>query len=198
MVLTAVGNDWGLFPTNNSNNLTIQADVALINNAIQLFGTTSTSFQANLVCQHVDGVGADVIPSQDGFLLHVPFPCWATIMGKVMRDGDFPSLLCMSDTVKLAMAVRALSQRRITDIIATKKTHHFKHSESANSRLQSIHKQLGQPLKKLQQDEDVPSTWWNSTWFELQSLLEQKCALCAYGLDYHLPCMFTSSQWKLV
>ena len=114
MVLTAVGNDWGLFPTNNSNNLTIQADVALINNAIQLFGTTSTSFQANLICQHVDGV-------QDGFLLHVPFPCWATIMGKVMRDGDFPSLLCMSDTVKLAMAVRALSQRRITDIIATKR-----------------------------------------------------------------------------
>lgn len=121
MVLTAVGNDWGLIPANNSNNLTTQADVTLINNAIQQFGTTSTNFQANLICQHVDGVGADVIPSQDGFLLHVPFPCWATIMAKVMRDGDFPSLLCMSDTVKLAMAVRVLSKRRITDIIATKR-----------------------------------------------------------------------------
>lgn len=72
---------------------------------------------------------------------------------------------------------------------------HFKQSPLAYSRPQSIQKQLGQPLKRLQQD--VP-TRWNSTVYMLQSLLEQKHALCAYGADYDLPSMFTGSQWKLV
>ncbi|XP_035984217.1 zinc finger BED domain-containing protein 4-like [Fundulus heteroclitus] len=118
-------------------------------------------------------------------------------MVKAMRDADLPSLPCMAHTLQLAVADGVLSQRSIADIIAYGRriVGHFKHSQLAYSRLQNIQKQLGQPIKRLQQD--VP-TRWNSTVNMLQSLMEQKRALGAYGADYDLPSMFTGSQWKLV
>ncbi|KAB5526077.1 hypothetical protein PHYPO_G00147550 [Pangasianodon hypophthalmus] len=114
-----------------------------------------------------------------------------------MRYANLPSLPCMADSLQLAVAEGVMSQRSIADLIASGRriVGHFKHSLLAYSRLQSIQKQLGQPIKRLQQD--VP-TRWKSTVYMLQSLLEQKRALCAYGADYDLPSMFTGSQWKLV
>ncbi|XP_029307720.1 zinc finger BED domain-containing protein 4 [Cottoperca gobio] len=118
-------------------------------------------------------------------------------MEKALRDEDLPSLPCMAHTLQLAVSEEFLSQRSITDIITSGRciVSHFKHSQLAYSRLESIQKQLDQPMKRLQQD--VP-TRWNSTLYMLQSLLEHKRALCAYGADYDLPSMFTGSQWKLV
>lgn len=109
-----------------------------------------------------------------------------------MRDTNLPSLPCMAHSLKLAVAEGIMSQRSIADIIASgRRIGHFKYSPLAYSRLQSIQKQLGQPIKRLQQN--IP-TRWNSTLYMLQSLLEQKRA---YGANY-LPTMFTGSQWKLV
>ncbi|XP_032358832.1 zinc finger BED domain-containing protein 4 [Etheostoma spectabile] len=129
--------------------------------------------------------------------VHVILTDNAKNMVKAMRDADLPSLTCMAHTLQLAVADGVLSQRSIADIIACGRriVGHFKHSQLAYSRLQNIQKQLGQPIKRLQQD--VP-TRWNSTVNMLQSLMEQKRALCAYGADYDLPSMFTGSQWKLV
>ncbi|XDV25728.1 hypothetical protein PO909_029596 [Leuciscus waleckii] len=103
-----------------------------------------------------------------------------------MRDGNLPSLPCIAHSLQLAVTEGVMSQRCIADIIASGRNiiGHFKHSPLAYSRLQSIQKQLGQPIKRLQQD--VP-TRWNSEIYMLQSLLEQKCALCAYGADNDLP-----------
>lgn len=103
----------------------------------------------------------------------------------------------MAHSLQLTEAKGVMSQSSITYIIASGRriVSLFKQSPLAYSRPQTIQKQLGQPLKRRQQD--VP-TRWNSTVYMLQSLLEQKHALCAYGADYDLPSMFTSSQWKLV
>ncbi|XP_023805814.1 zinc finger BED domain-containing protein 4-like [Oryzias latipes] len=129
--------------------------------------------------------------------VHVILRDNAKNMEKAMRDAHLPSLPCMAHSLQLAVTEGVMSQRSIADIIASGRriVGHFKHSPLAYSQLQSIQKQLGQPIKRLQQD--VP-TRWNSTVYMLQSLLEQKRALCAYVADYDLPSsMFTSSQWKL-
>lgn len=129
--------------------------------------------------------------------VHVILRVNAKNMEKAMRDADLPSLPCMAHTLQLAVSEGVLSQRSFSDVIASGRriVSHFKHSQLAYSRLQSIQKQLGQPIKRLQQD--VP-TRWNSTLYMLQSLLEQRRALSAYGADYDLPAMFTDSQWTLV
>lgn len=43
--------------------------------------------------------------------------------------------------------------------------------------------------------QQVVTTRWNNTVCMLQSLLEQKCALCAYAADYDLLQMFNGSQY---
>ncbi|KAE8296807.1 Zinc finger BED domain-containing protein 4 [Larimichthys crocea] len=118
-------------------------------------------------------------------------------MQKAMRDADFPGLPCMAHTLQLAVHEGILSQRSISDIVASGRriVGHFKHSPLAYSRLEFCQKQLGQPIKKLRQD--VP-TRWNSSFYMLQSLLEQKLALASYAAENELPCNFTVHQWKLI
>lgn len=126
--------------------------------------------------------------------VHVILRDNARNMVRAMQDAGFPSLGCMAHTLQLAVHEGVLSQRSVNDIIATGRriVGHFKHSPLAYSRLQT---QLGQPIKRLQQD---VSTRWNSTFYMLQSLLEQKRALGAYGADYDLPATFTANQWGLM
>ena len=50
-------------------------------------------------------------------------------------------------------------------------------------------------IKRLQQE---VSTRWNSSYYMLQNLLEQKRALGAYAADYELATMFTANQWGLI
>ena len=50
-------------------------------------------------------------------------------------------------------------------------------------------------IKRLQQE---VSTRWNSSYYMLQNLLEQKRALGAYAADYELPATFTVNQWGLI
>ncbi|XP_063041041.1 zinc finger BED domain-containing protein 4-like [Engraulis encrasicolus] len=118
-------------------------------------------------------------------------------MQKAMRDADLPGLSCMAHTLQLAVHEGILSQRSISDIAASGRriVGHFKHSPLAYGRLEDCQKQLGQPVKKLHQD---VSTRWNSTFYMLQSLVEQKLALASYAAEYELPCSFTVHQWKLI
>lgn len=110
--------------------------------------------------------------------VHVVLLDNARNMSKALDDGNLASLPCMAHTLQLAVNEGLLSQRSIIDVVATgrKIIGHFKHSALAYSRLHDIQEQLGQPKKRLQQD--VP-TRWNSTYYMLQSLMEQRRALGA-------------------
>lgn len=115
-------------------------------------------------------------------------------MAKAMEDSDLRGIRCMAHTLQIAVNEGMLSQRSITDIIATgrKIVGHFKHSPLAYSRLQSIQEQFGMPPKRFQQD---VSTRWNSM---VEGLLAQKRVLAAYVADYDLPATYTSYQWVLI
>ena len=57
-----------------------------------------------------------------------------------MQDAGLPSLECMAHTLQLAVHEGVLSQRSISDIIATGRriVGHFKHSALAYSELQNV------------------------------------------------------------
>ncbi len=103
----------------------------------------------------------------------------------------------MSHTLQLAVTEGLLSQRSVTEAVGVgrKIVGHFKHSNLAYSRLQDIQTQLGQPIKRLQQD---VQTRWNSTFYMVQSLIEQKRAIGVYVSENELPATLTSNQWNLL
>ncbi|XP_060768344.1 zinc finger BED domain-containing protein 4-like [Neoarius graeffei] len=129
--------------------------------------------------------------------VHVVLRDNARNMTKALDDCNFASLPCMAHTLQLAVNEGLQSQRAITDAVATGRriVTHFKHSPLAYSKLHVIQEELGQPKKRLQQD--VP-TRWNSTFYMLQSLLEQKRALSLYATEHELPTIFTTHQWELI
>ena len=93
-----------------------------------------------------------------------------------MRDLGVSSLGCFSHMIQLVVHDGLLSQRSVSDALASgrKIIGHFKHSPLATSRLETVQTGLGMPVKRLIQD--VP-TRWNSTFYMTASLLEQKSAI---------------------
>lgn len=129
--------------------------------------------------------------------VHVVVRDNARNMAKAASEFGVPSLPCMAHTLQLAVNGGALTQRSIADALAVGRrvVGHFKHSPLACSRFEDIQKELNMSVKKLQQD---VSTRWNSTYYMMQSLVEQKRALSAYAADYELPTTLTASQWGIM
>ncbi|RXN14571.1 zinc finger BED domain-containing 4-like protein [Labeo rohita] len=61
--------------------------------------------------------------------------------------------------------------------------------------LQDIQLEMNVEPKRLQQD---IRTRWNSTYFVIESLLEQKRVLSAYAADHDPPTTLTANQWALL
>lgn len=107
------------------------------------------------------------------------------------------SLSCFAHTLQLVGNEGLLSQRSVSDTIANCRqiVGHFKHSPLAYSRLHDIQLQMQMEPKRLQQD---VRTRWNSTYYMIESLLEQRRALGAYVVDHDLPATLTVHQWTLL
>lgn len=88
-------------------------------------------------------------------------------------------------------------QRMIKDIITNCKkiTEHFNHSQLAYKKLEELQKQNNLPLHKLTQD--VP-THWNSTYFMMECISEQKTAVSSYCVDTPDLPDFDSNKWSLI
>ncbi|KAI2661002.1 Zinc finger BED domain-containing protein 4 [Labeo rohita] len=87
--------------------------------------------------------------------------------------------------------------RSVSDAIAAGRhtVGYFKHSPLAYSQLQDIQLEMNVEPKRLQQD---IRTRWNSTYFVIESLLEQKRVLSAYAADHDPPTTLTANQWALL
>lgn len=117
-------------------------------------------------------------------------------MKKAMDEKDVPGLGCFAHTLQLVVHEGLLSQRSVSDALASRKiVAHFKHSPLATTRLEDIQKDLQMPTKRLHQD---VATRCNSTYYMVESLLEQKRSISAYGADHDLPVTLTANQWALL
>ncbi|RXN29633.1 centrosomal protein of 112 kDa [Labeo rohita] len=129
--------------------------------------------------------------------VHVILHDNASNMKKAMDEMGVSSLGCFAHSLQLVVHEGLLSQRSVSDALANcrKIIGHFKHSPLATTRLEDIQKDLKMPTKRLQQD---VATRWNSTFYMVESLLEQKRTISAYGADHDLPATLTANQWALL
>ncbi|XP_034089172.1 zinc finger BED domain-containing protein 4-like [Gymnodraco acuticeps] len=118
-------------------------------------------------------------------------------MTKAMEEGNLSGIRCMAHTLQLAVNEGVLAQRSVKDLLAVSRkiVGHFKHSQLAYSRIEPIQDELGVTTKRFQQD---VSTWWNSTYYMLESLFAQKRTLASYSADHDLLASFTPNQWILM
>ena len=108
-------------------------------------------------------------------------------MIKAIRDTSLPSFGCFAHTLQLVVHDGILSQRAVTDVLAICRriVEHFKHSSVAYCRLREIQQSLGLAQQhRLKQDQ---TTRWNSTFYMLQTIVEQKMALAAYAAQFPIP-----------
>ena len=89
-----------------------------------------------------------------------------------------------------------MAQRSVSDMLVRcrKIVGHYKHSHLAVERLQDIQRELGLPNHKLMQDEP---TRWDSTYYMLERLVEQRRAISVYDTDFELPDCLHSNEWQL-
>lgn len=121
----------------------------------------------------------------------------ASNMKRAMDIMGVRSLGCVAHSMQLVVNEGLLSQRSVSDAFASGRhiVGHFKHSPLAYSRLQDIQLEMNMEPKRLLQD---VRTRWNSTYFMIESLLEQKRVLSAYAADHDLPTTLTANQWALL
>ncbi len=115
--------------------------------------------------------------------VHVILRDNASNMKKAMDEMGVSSLGCFAHSLQLVVHEGLLSQRSVSDALANcrKIIGHFKTSPLATTRLEDIQRDLKMPTKRLHQD---VATRWNSTFYMVESLLEQKRPISAYGADH--------------
>jgi len=112
-----------------------------------------------------------------------------------VRESGLQSQSCFIHTLQLCINDSIFSQRAVKDIIAISRNivTHFNHSPSAVNKLTIIQEQLGLKTHKLIQD---VSTRWNSTFYMLQRILEQRKALVTYTVDHSIASL-SEYQWSM-
>ena len=103
---------------------------------------------------------------------------------------------CFIHTLQLALNDGIFSQRSVKDIVSIGRNivKHFSHSPLACSRLNEIQKELGVAEHKLLQD---VVTRWNSTFYMLERLYEQRRAIGMFVTDHGGIQNLSNYQWEL-
>lgn len=117
---------------------------------------------------------------------------------KGLRIANLETESCFLHSLHLTISDALTSQRSVSDLIAVSKKiiTHFNHSPLACSRLTAIQiNELKIPKKKLVQS---VVTRWNSTYYMLERLLEQKNALSLYATKFGEINNLTANQWAIL
>ncbi|KAL3848453.1 hypothetical protein ACJMK2_019310 [Sinanodonta woodiana] len=131
-------------------------------------------------------------------------------MVKAARVAKISDLGCYIHTLQLVVGESLKTQKAVRDAIAIARgiVSHFRHSSKATAHLKRIQESLNSnrtddvldvtdqvhPAHRLIQD--VP-TRWNSTYYMLERLLEQKRAIGVYSQEADIKSL-TANQWSLV
>ncbi|KAF2897618.1 hypothetical protein ILUMI_08558 [Ignelater luminosus] len=118
-------------------------------------------------------------------------------MIKGVRDAGYDSGRCFIHSLQRAIEESLKSQPEVQQMIAAARriVIHFNHSGLAEQKLKSIQQELNLPNHQLVQD---VSTRWNSTYYLMERLLEQKRAVSLYITDHETLINLTHAQWELL
>lgn len=102
-------------------------------------------------------------------------------MVKAVNESPFVGKGCFIHTLQLAIKA-SLHVENVSDALtcARKIVTHFNHSSTAQEKLKTIQKELNLPEHQLVQD---VTTRWNSTYYMLERIVEQKRAISLYISD---------------
>ena len=114
-----------------------------------------------------------------------------------LRDANIPNVGCLARTLQLVVNEGVMAQRQVQDVLGCCRriVGHFKHSNISWHALSSVQEKLGVPMHRPVQDEP---TYWNSSYYMLSRISEQKQALLAVSTDVCLPCELTTCQWQVI
>ncbi|XP_004213210.2 zinc finger BED domain-containing protein 4-like [Hydra vulgaris] len=115
---------------------------------------------------------------------------------KFFHDGNIESFGYFAHTTQLCVHDGLLSQPAVSNIISIGKklVGHFKHSSSATGRFKELQAELFLPDHQLIQD---ISKRWNSTFYMLCRLCEQRRALTVYCSEVEGTSCSTAYQWSV-
>ncbi|XP_053622506.1 zinc finger BED domain-containing protein 4-like [Plodia interpunctella] len=118
-------------------------------------------------------------------------------MIKGVRDEGYDSGRCFIHSLQRAIAESLTSQPEVVQMIAAARriVTHFNHSGLAEQKLKSIQQELNLPNHQLVQD---VTTRWNSTYYLMELLLEQKRAVSLYITDHETLINVMHAQWELL
>ena len=113
-----------------------------------------------------------------------------------LRDYGIPNISCLAYTLQLIVKDGCLVQPTVTLLTARvhKLVANYKHSNVALQALFKTQEQLGMSKNRLIQDKP---TKWNTTFYMLQRLLEQKKTVIATSVELEVPIELTNAQWLL-
>jgi len=119
-----------------------------------------------------------------------------TNMVASIEKSELPAIGCTIHTLQLVIKDCIMTQCTVIDMLARSRkiVGHFRHSHLAVEHLNSIQKQLNLPKHRLVQDEP---TRWDSTYYLLDCLVEQRRAISLYDTDFELPERLNINEWQL-
>jgi len=120
--------------------------------------------------------------------LHVIFHDSGSNFVAGLRDAALPNFSCLAHTLQLVINDGCLVQKDVSDLLAVGRR------IVTNVQMWPIQEQLKLPEHRLIQD---VSTRWNSSFYMLQHLLEQRVALTAANAELNVPAELRNSQWTL-
>ena len=187
--------------TNNSNHSFISLTGHCIDNNFERkvlvlrvapFHGSHTSARISEVIENI--ISDFEIPS---FKVHVIVRDNGANMVKGIADTGYSGLSCFLHTLQLVIHDILFEQRMVKEVItiAKKIVGHFNHSSLACGKLLELQKQHELPQHKLVQD---VSTRWNSTYFLLERLCEQKKAVASYCVDTANMPVLDANKWNLI
>lgn len=113
-----------------------------------------------------------------------------------LRESGLKSLSCFIHSLQLVISDSIFSQQSVIDILTGCRALVTKlnHSPLAMSKFETLQKQLGVVKHKLKQD---VKTRWNSTYYMLERMLEQKQVIAAYSAE-HNESNISQYQWGII
>ena len=113
-----------------------------------------------------------------------------------LRDADIPNIPCLSHTLQLVIDDGVLAQPCGVSLLAAGRrlVGHFKRSNVNVHALGRIQERLGLKKHRLIQDEP---TRWNTSYYMLERLIEQRQAICAAEVECRIVSELNNQQWQL-